>query len=255
MKRSTLLGLALVGGLFGSTLLRRYAATKDIVATTFAPIVSLAARSAIVGRKRSRTDGTQARFTGAQVARLLRQAWSDYTEQLPTLPPQPTKGSTMNLRLAVLTIGMFRALLDEGIERAYAVELVSDVSWRVYGTWGALWAWLTPRTLAPGRLARRVRPDGTFVLGFPFDAPAYVARFVPSKALLSFDMTRCPVADYFQAQGAVDLCVSAWCDLDYAIGEQQGLVLRRTTTLVEGAPACDFRWSRAAREADALVSS
>jgi hypothetical protein len=138
---------------------------------------------------------------------------------------------------------MLQALLSEGIDRAYAVELVADATWKVYEVWGRIGrivARLRPRG-SPEFTFTQTRPDGTFGLTFPFESPGYLVRPVPAESGLAFDVVRCPVAEYFRARGDVDLCRSAWCDLDYALGEMQGRTLRRTKTLVEGADCCDFR--------------
>lgn len=108
----------------------------------------------------------------------------------------------MNVQLAALTISLFQILLDAGIERAYAIELVSDTAWHVYKRWGRIGQFLTrilPRSLTKPLqndvdVARHAK-DGTFALGFPFDAPGYVAHYVPMKGTAAFDMIHCPVAE------------------------------------------------------------
>jgi L-2-amino-thiazoline-4-carboxylic acid hydrolase-like protein len=215
----------------------------------YRPIIRWAARRALVGRNRDRNRSAQGRFTRVEVDRSIDQAWRRFQALAPSLPLEPTVGSRMNVKLAALTISLFQVLLDGGIERAYAIELVSDTIWQVYRKWGRIGQFLDrvlPRALVkPMRnetdLKRRVRKDGTVVLNFPFNPPGYLAQYVPTKGALGFDMIRCPVAQVFRAQGAADLCWASWCDLDYALGEMQGIRLQRTTTLVEGADRCDFR--------------
>jgi len=119
------------------------------------------------------------------------QAWRRYQALAPSLPPEPTAGSRMNVQLAVLTISLFQVLLDAGIERAYAVELVSDTTWQVYWQWGRIGQFLdrvlTRAFVKPMRNEadpqRCVRKDGTVVLNFPFNPPGYLVRYVPTKAL------------------------------------------------------------------------
>ncbi len=215
----------------------------------YRPIIRWAARRALVGRNRDRNRSAQGRFTRVEVDRSIDQAWRRFQALAPSLPPEPTVGSRMNVKLAALTISLFQVLLDAGIERAYAIKLVSDTTWQVYRQWGRLGQFLDrvlPRVLVKPMcnetdLKRSVRKGGTIVLNFPFNPPGYLANYVPTKGALGIDMIRCPVAQVFRAQGAADLCRASWCDLDYALGEMQGIRLQRTTTLVEGADRCDFR--------------
>jgi hypothetical protein len=127
-----------------------------------------------------------------------------------------------------------------GVERDYAIELISDVTWKVYEKWGSLRRFLARKR--PPDLTRRVRNDGTVALTFPFNPPGYIARWVPTDDGIGYDMLRCPVAGYFRAQGAADLCVASWCNLDYALAEMWGGKLVRTKTLVAGDDRCDFRF-------------
>lgn len=117
----------------------------------FKPITRHAARRTLIGRNRSRHEPQRGRFTRADIDRLIAQAWAAYDREAASLPPQPTLGSRLNLRLACLTVGLFRALLDAGTERAYAVDLVSDTTWSVYRYWGL-----------PAKLRARLHPDAVF---------------------------------------------------------------------------------------------
>ena len=55
-------------------------------------------------------------------------------------------------------------------------------------------------------------------------------------------MLRCPVADYLTSNGAGDLCVGTWCNLDYPLARMWGGELERHGTLAGGAKRCDFRF-------------
>lgn len=37
---------------------------------------------------------------------------------------------------ASLTLAVFQALLAEGIERGYAIELTGNTCWKIYAQWG-----------------------------------------------------------------------------------------------------------------------
>lgn len=220
----------------------------DIVKLIYRPLTTRAARHGLVGRVRARSSPDRGRFTRADVTGLLDAAWKRYDAEVDTLAEQPTAGSTMNVRLACFTYSIFDALLTSGVERAYAIELVADATWNVYRTWAQL-ASVADR-LAPGKtsaLAFAVRDKGTAEgtgtvhLRFPFDAPGYRIETVPAARGTAFDVVHCPVAEYFRAHGAADLCVASWCNLDFPLSEITHQKLIRTQTLVQGATHCDFR--------------
>lgn len=169
------------------------------------------------------------------------EAWRRYEGGAPTLAKQPTAGSTMNVHLACFTFSFFEALLAEGVEREYAIELIADAAWGVYSFWGALAsrvARLTPGKASALGFAKGGSGGG---LRFPFNAPGYLIESVRAERGIAFNVVRCPVASYFREHGAVDLCTAAWCNLDYALGEMTHQTLVRTKTLVRGADHCDFR--------------
>jgi hypothetical protein len=78
-------------------------------------------------------------------------------------------------------------------------------------------------------------------LSFPFNAPGYLIKAVSADKGTAFDVVRCPIADFFRAEGAVDLCTASWCNLDYGLAELTHEKLVRTKTLVRGDDRCDFR--------------
>jgi hypothetical protein len=220
----------------------------DYVQFIYRPLAARAARHALVGRNRARLSPEQGRFTRADVNYILGAAWVRYAGGVAKLPPEPTVGSRMNLRLACFTMSFFEALMGIGTDRAYAIELVADAVWRVYRLWSTIalkLAYLTPgrTTSLAFAVANPGDREGGVSLSFPFNAPGYVIETVPAKIGTAFDVVRCPVADYFRKQGAVDLCTASWCNLDYALAEMTHEKLVRTTTLVRGADRCDFRLS------------
>ncbi|MHB8492090.1 MAG: L-2-amino-thiazoline-4-carboxylic acid hydrolase, partial [Solirubrobacteraceae bacterium] len=197
-----------------------------------------AARSAIAGRNRSRSGPAAGRFTSTDVDRLLAGAWSDFDSLVPELPCEPTLGSRQNVMLACLTLSMLQALLAEGVEREYAIELVGDACWKVYAQWGQI-----PRLIS--RLstrdpAKRLRMGVNMFMRYPFNRPGYRFTDVPEPNGRGLDMLRCPVADYLAAHEASDLTVATWCNLDYQLARMWGGELERHGTLAGGAAHCDF---------------
>jgi len=218
----------------------------DYVQFIYRPLVGRAARQVLVGRTRARQSPEEGRFTRADVDGLLKAAWVRYAEGVGKLSPEPTVGSRMNVRLACFTMSFFDALLAIDTDRTYAIELVADAAWKIYRLWSAAALGLT--YLRPGKptalafaVAKRGDHQVDVSLRFPFNAPGYLIETVPADIGTAFDVVRCPVADYFRGQRAIDLCSASWCNLDYALAEMTHEKLVRTKTLVHGDHRCDFR--------------
>jgi ubiquinone biosynthesis protein len=212
---------------------------SNVCELLYLPTVRWAARRTLVGRNRRRQRPAEGRCTRQDVDRLIARAWSRFDERVADLPEAGTVGNRMNLRLACLSLSLLETLLDTGIEREYAIELFADAAWRIYEKWAVV-----PRALtrlltrdAVERLRLRLR----MFLRFPFSPPGYRYQVTPLQDGLAIDIHRCPIAEYLGAHGAADLCVGAWCDLDYALAEMWGGRLERSTTLAGGGTRCDFR--------------
>jgi ubiquinone biosynthesis protein len=152
----------------------------------------------------------------------------------------------MNVRLACFTMSFFNALLETGVDREYATELVADAAWKVYRLWSQIALGLA--RLTPGRktalafaVGKGAAGEGQVSLRFPFNAPGYRIETVAAATGTAFDVVRCPIAEYFRGEDAADLCTASWCNLDYPLAELTGEKLVRTTTLVKGGSRCDFR--------------
>ena len=221
----------------------------DWVSLIYRPLTVHAARRVLVGRVRSRLAPERGRFVRADVDGLLKRAWADYLRRTADLPPQPTAGSRMNLRLACFTLSFFDALTASGAERDHAIDIVADAAWSIYRLWARIALGLARLTFRKTTaLGFAVVGDGgrqgQVSLRFPFNAPGYLVETVPAAGGTAFDVVRCPVAAYFREQGAADLCVASWCNLDYALAQLTHEKLVRTKTLAEGQGRCDFRLSR-----------
>jgi hypothetical protein len=66
-----------------------------------------------------------------------------------------------------------------------------------------------------------------------------------SDRVLEFNVTRCRYAEYFKEIGLPELGALFHCARDFAMveGFNPGIGLRRTQTIMEGAPHCDFRFA------------
>jgi hypothetical protein len=157
----------------------------DYVKFIYRPLVARAARQVLVGRTRARQSPERGRFTRADVDGLLKAAWVRYAEGMGKLPPEPTVGSRMNVRLACFTMSFFDALLAIDTDRGYAIELVADAAWKVYRLWSAIALGLA--RLRPGKttalafaVAKHCDRQIDVSLRFPFNAPGYLIETVPA---------------------------------------------------------------------------
>ncbi len=194
----------------------------------------------LVGRNRNRNDMSKGRFTRREVDEVLKAAWARYDELARDLPHLPSPGARHNLALACLTYVAVEVLIERGIERDYAIELFGDVAFHIYIQWGSI-ARVLARLFKRSPMAR-MRFACNLFLTFPFDQPGYryERRALPDG--LAFNITHCPIAAFFRARNAGDVCLRTWCHQDWALAEHWGGWMERTQTQAEGAEICDFKW-------------
>lgn len=220
----------------------------------YKPVVKWAANGALRGRYLDREQPTQGRFTRSVENRILGRAWRNYDELAPVAHVERLKtlGNRQNVLLGVLTHGIYRALLEEGVEKEYATEMVSDLMWKVYETWLVL-----PRSIAR-LLARDPQKQMDMMLRmflrYPFSHPGYDSRVLRETDFFALDIYRCPVYDYFRAQGEEEFMLNSWCMQDFALAQAmtKGGSYERSHTLAAGDNVCDMKWYGKPKEARQL---
>ncbi|HEY0014682.1 MAG TPA: L-2-amino-thiazoline-4-carboxylic acid hydrolase [Longimicrobium sp.] len=153
--------------------------------------------------------------------------------------PRHSLGVNLLLRLFEWDRALYGALLESGAGRDEAGRMISEINWALLGPSTAL-------SFSLSRLrSRDLRTRVQWVIDLLF-ATVFTAPFRRvvhrAKGEVAFDVTRCPLAEYFAAQGTPELTRHAACSLDYHMAAQWGVTLRRTQTIAEGHPACDFRF-------------
>lgn len=214
------------------------------------PITRWAARQTLVGRNRSRMDLRKGRFSRSDVEHLLDETWRAFERMAVDVSSEPTFGSRMNVQLAAVTLAFFQSLQSAGVSTDEAIELVGDVSWKIYQMWGR-YGQLIRRWFHTDPIIgheKRVGKDGSWPIAFPFNPPGYLARYCPIEGGIGFDVVHCPVAAFFRMHHASELGLHTWCMLDYPLAEMIDFHLTRTQTLMDGDPICDFRWARASQK-------
>lgn len=178
------------------------------------------------------------RFTEQDVRTILNRTWNVFDELVPVLP-QVDVSTRRVLLLAYLTHALFRALLETGTERDYAIELTADTIWKLYGRMYRLSHFLN-NWFSTSNRAARMRVSAR--KAFSHLPSGYEWRPTSEKDGISFEILCCLVAEYFRMQGASDVCVGAWCNQNYGLAEVWGGRLGRDGTLASGLERCDFRF-------------
>ncbi len=166
----------------------------------------------------------------------------------------PTRGNRLNVRLAVLTIALYRALLDHGIGPSRAADLVGDLGWRVYEA-------AARPLMAVARLRhrdphRRMSYALRLLLRFPFSSPGrpgYEVDVADTGDAVFTTWTWCPpqtfvrdLIDLHGDHGELEAFRASWCAYDWQFndllaGGRGGY--RRPHTLSYGDDRCDMRWA------------
>lgn len=156
-------------------------------------------------------------------------------------PSRPRHSAAVNIMIRQMEwlCALYYALKDKGMSPEEAVALVEQVGLEVYRPVASdLFQFSRLRS---AKRSTRV----TWLLGlmtrYFFSSP-FIHRPIPATGGYSFDVTRCPLANYFSDRGVPELTPHAACNLDYAAAGVFGVDLLRTQTIAGGADHCDFRW-------------
>lgn len=153
--------------------------------------------------------------------------------------PRHSLGVNLVLRLFEWDRALYGALLESGVPADDAGRWIGEINWAILGPSTALNFALS--RLRSGDLRTRVQSVVDLLFAVVFTAP--FRRIVhPAKEEVAFDVTRCPLAEYFAAQGTPELTRHAACSLDHRMAAQWGVTLQRTRTIADGHPSCDFRF-------------
>lgn len=181
------------------------------------------------------------RFDKAERRAILDAAYDDYDAHAADVPDEATAGARVLLHLSAVLIGLYRALVARGVADAEARDLIAEVTERVFlrivgvsNIFGAL---------GRGSKAEQFKRSSEALGRVLFAPPSWQMEEVADpRYTVAFDMHRCPLAEYFAARDASDLCVSAICALDFKIHPESEVKLIRIGTIAGGADRCDFRW-------------
>jgi hypothetical protein len=218
-----------------------------------------AARQTLAGRLIDRDCPERGRFLPHDVTMLLDRAWTEQNQLVreANLDRLPTRGSRHNVFLALLTISAFHALIERRVERVYAMELVTDVGWKLYVRFLAI-PKLAARLLCRDPQARVNLVIRMFMV-YPFRAsgrPGYECRAWKEHDRFCTFWTHCPPLEAVREfvarhgnRGEVDAFRRSWCSFDWALanaiadgGFGEAGHYERPHTLSAGDDVCDMCW-------------
>jgi hypothetical protein len=156
-------------------------------------------------------------------------------------PNRPRHSASVNLMMRYLewSLALYRALQEHGMSQAEAGEFVETIMLEVYQPVPPAMFNLTG--LRSAKRETRVKWLLGMITRYFFTSPFH-HRHLPSETGVAFDVTVCPLADYFKEQGVPELTAHAACNLDYYLARELGVDLVRSQTIPGGAAHCDFRW-------------
>lgn len=218
-----------------------------------------ALRHILEGRLRQPNSPSRGRFLRSDSSSIYETTWQEMRSILPEahLDRLPNLGNRHNVFLAVLSVSLYHALLDHGIEPEYARMLFADVGWKLYVKFLAL-----PRALARIRFSNPQQQMNfvlRMLLRFPFQPgsrPGYEASaHETDDGAFATDFTYCPpfafVGEYVQRhgdRGETAAFFQSWCQYDWALayaiveGTHRIGTYGRLQSLSQGDPICDMIW-------------
>lgn len=171
-------------------------------------------------------------------------AWADIRaqrKQLKASRPRHSPGVNLLIRYMELDVAFYRSVMAAGVTQARAGELVQALNWQVFKP-GITVSFAISR-LRSNRAIVRCRWMLNAMFTLLFTAPFKRTMLPREDDRIAFDITACPLAAYFRSQGVPELTRHAACSLDHEMAKIWGVEFRRTKTIAEGAPLCDFRYT------------
>jgi hypothetical protein len=222
-------------------------------------VLRSAASQILMGRMIEHGRPERGRFLKHDVDSILKTILQNVDEIMPKSNIQsfPTLGNRQNAFLAILTIAAYRALLDFGIERNYAIELFSDLGWKIYTKF------ITIPRLAAQMITRDPQRQINLILRmmmvYPFSAPGRpgyeVQHWAEDDHYCTYWTYCAPLGvvkrfiEENDDRGDIEAFYKSWCSYDWAFthamvngGYQRLGHYERPNTLSLGADVCDMKW-------------
>lgn len=203
---------------------------------------------------RCRRDGMPeyGRFTPKDIKRIIFQANFNIKEIMPYFMDIDNIGNYQNEYGGLLDLAIYRALIKEGIDSNYAMNLVGDMMWQVVVNSKGLIPIIDPLRKKLLKLSTKdpmaiLEKRINQAMKYPYSKPGYKIEFYKDNQIYCMDIYTCPVYDFFKQFGNEEMTLfkKTWCTFDYTSAEYivEGCKYERKHTLSYGDKVCDMRWS------------
>ena len=168
--------------------------------------------------------------------------WRELDIRSTTLKKEGTFGANVMLRLSLLTLIIYEQLLEASLNKQEAIKLTSAINWMVYEKLTNRF-WVLTRPFSRKPITRVKIAMGFFINYFPYKSPGYEMEILDTeKSIVAFDVKKCPAANFFKKHNLNDLCIEAWCNLDFLLAEKWNVRLKRDKTLANENNCCNFKF-------------
>ncbi len=203
-------------------------------------------REVLTGRLRSREEPRKGRFMPSDVGRILDRAQRNVDDLQSSMVAQENWANFRMVFLGLTHLAIYRALLNEGTKKDYAIDLIGDIAWKPVTE--------SRRTRIGKFIIRRITGDPHKQLGMQLrflgrvatSPPGYESEFSSDSDTHYWNFYRCPPLEFYRTQGeeALEMFRKTWCEFDFATAEwmAKGVKYERPHTLSEGDDVCDMRW-------------
>lgn len=177
---------------------------------------------------------------GADLAHeVIARAGLAYPAMVGDIPPTG-HGANHLLRIGAYALALHKALVDQSVEPDIATGLVSDVVFAAIRP--SRDALVSVARLRHRDRLRRALWTSRMARRFYYSEPDWEMEGVPVDDGFGMDVTRCVVAEFFEARGMSEFCERVICDQDARDAAHRGITFVRSGTLAGGAARCDFRY-------------
>ena len=228
----------------------------------YKPLVWRSAHQILQGRLLDLEKPKKGRWLDSDIREYLNQTWirCDALMPIAALEKLPTYGNRHNVFLAVVTTAAYQVMLDRGVSVGYAIQLVGDLSWRIYSS--MLAAISIPYRMTTRDPGRRMGKILRALMFFPFNAPGapgYEVKVWTEGSDTYTYWTHCPPQTFVRRliemngdHGELDAFYNSWCLYDWPgadvlANDSQHGHYSRLHTLSRGDSVCDMCWHGSAK--------